>query len=105
MAGECDVLVGVSGFPVDIKIKGAVRTADDGDVKHGDPIVFLNFFCPLNVRMYGVKVVVGGDSVVGFSVPEQNDLTGTDVVVASRVVGKGCSLEVLHVDVGQWAAG
>ena len=52
-----------------------------------------------------VVVANGGDCVVGFSVPEQNHVTGIGVVVASRVVGKGSSLKILHIDVGQWTAG
>ena len=39
--------------------------------------------------------------VVGLSVPKQDDLTGTDVAVASKVVGQGSCFEILHEDVGQ----
>ena len=52
-----------------------------------------------------VVVANGGDCVVGFSVPEQNHVTGIGVVVASKVVGKGSSLKILHIDVRQWTSG
>ena len=104
-----DVLVGVCGFTIDVKIECAIRVVDDGDIQHGNFATLLNFFCPLDVWVNGVKVVVewldvlvvyGNECVVGFPKPEENKLTGTDGNVASWVVGKGCSLEILHVDVG-----
>ena len=85
----------MSGLSVDVEVEGTVGVADDGDIKQSDPIVLLNLFGPLYDGMDGVEVVVewldvvvanGGDSVVGFSIPEQNDITGIGVVVASRVV-------------------
>ena len=109
MAVPGDVLVGVGGFAVDIEVEGAIRVADNGDVQHGDFTVLLNFLCPLDVRMNGVQVVVEwfnvlvvycDKCVIGLPQPKEDQLTGTDGTVASWVVGKGCSLEILHVDVG-----
>ena len=87
---------------------------DDGYVKHSNPSVFFDFFCPVDVRVDGVEIVVealdvvvvdGNDGVVGFSEPEKDNLTGRDGIVTSRVIGKSRLLKVFHKNVGQWAAG
>ena len=36
VAVEWDVLVGVSGFAIDVEVQGAIAVSDDGDVEHGD---------------------------------------------------------------------
>ena len=46
------------GYPVDIKIKSSIWIVDDKDIKHGNPSVGLNLFCPFDVRMYGVELVM-----------------------------------------------
>ena len=113
MAGECDVLVSVSGFSVDVEIERSIRVVNYINVQHRDFPVLLDFFRLLDILVNGVEVVMqwldvvvanGGDGIVGFSEPEQNDLAGTDVVVTSRIIGESCSLEVFHEDIRQWTA-
>ena len=96
MAVEGNVLVGVRGFAVDIKAESAVRVADDGDIKHGNPAVLLSLFSPLDVWVNGNEVIVewldvvivnGDESIVGFPEPEEDDLIGMDGVVTSMVIG------------------
>ena len=69
------VLVGVGGFAVCIEVERAVWIMDYGYIKHGNPSIFLNFFGPTDVWVYGVEVVVkwlnvvvvyGNKGVVGF---------------------------------------
>ena len=114
MTVKCNVLVGVCGLAIDVEVERAVRIANDGDIKHSNSSVLLNFFGPLYARVNGIEVIVewlnvvvvnGGDGVVGFPEPEEDGLTGTDGVVASGILGKGFSLKVFHIDVRQWAAG
>ena len=51
-------------------------------------------------------VIVNGDqSIVGFPIPEENELPGTNGWVAGGVVGKGSGLKVFHVNVRERAAG
>ena len=79
VAVKWNVLVGVRGFAIDVKVEGAVGVVDDGDIKHGYASIFFDFLCPLDVRVNGVKKVVewldvvivnGYECVVGFSQPE-----------------------------------
>ena len=44
-------------------------------------------------------------AVSGLPKPKEDGLAGMDGIVTSRVVGKGCLLEVFHEDIRQWAAG
>ena len=73
---EVDVLVGVCGLAIDVEVERAVRIANDGDIKHSNSSILLNFFGPLYVGVNGIEVIVewlnvvvvnGGDGVVGFS--------------------------------------
>ena len=114
VAVEWDVLVGVSGFAIDVEIERSVRIANDGDIKHGYPAVCFDLFRPFDVRMDGVEVVVeglyvvvvdGDKCVVCFPQPEKDELTGIDVGITSGEVGQGRLLKVFHVDIRQWAAG
>ena len=114
VAVKRNVLVGVCGLAVDIEIESAIRVVDDGYIQHGNFATLLDFFGPLDVWVNGVEIIVEwlnvlvvdcNKCVIGLPVPEENKLTGTDGIVASWVVGKGCSLEVLHVNVRQWATG
>ena len=109
-----DVLVGVGRFAINVKIETTIVIVNDGDIKHGNLAIFLDFFRPFDVRVDGIEVVVqgldvvvvdGDNSIVGFPKPKQDDITGTDVVIASGVVGKGSLLKSLHINVGKWAAG
>ena len=104
-----DVLICVSGFAIDVKVESPIRVVDDGNIQHGNFATLLNFFCPLHVWVNGVEVIVEwvnvvvvdcNKCVVGFPVPEEYELTGTDGIVASWVVGEGCSLEIFHKNVG-----
>ena len=104
-----DVLISVSGFAIDVEVESAIRVADDSYIQHGNFATLLDFFSPLDVWVNGVEIVVewfnvlvvnGNKCVVGLPQPEEDELTGTDGAVASWVVGKGCSLKILHVDVG-----
>ena len=94
MAVEVNILVCVCGLAIDVKIECAVGVVDDGDVQHGDATILLDLFGPLDVGMNGVEIVVqwldvvvvyGDESVVGFSQPEENDVTGRDGIVTSGV--------------------
>ena len=114
MAVEVNILVCVCGLAIDVKIECAVGVVDDGDVQHGDAAILLDLFGPLDVGMNGVEIVVqwldvvvvyGDESVVGFSQPEENDVTGRDGIVTSGVLGKGFSLKIFHIYVGKRAAG
>ena len=87
---------------------------DDGNIQHGNFASLLDLFCPLDVWVNGVEVIVewlnvvvvhSDKCVVGFPVPEENELTGTDGIVASGIVGKGCSLKLLHINVRERTAG
>ena len=109
-----DVLVCVGGFAVDVESESAIRVVDDCHIQHGNFATLLDFFRPLDVWVNGVKVVVKwlnvvvlhcNKCVVGLPVPEEDELTGTNGVVACWVVGKGRGLKVLHKEVGQWATG
>ena len=109
-----DVLVCVGGFAVDVEVESAIRVVDDCNIQHGNFATLLDLFSPLDVWVNGVEIIVEwlnvlvvycNNCVVGFPIPEEDELTGTDGIVTSWVVGKGCSLEVLHIDVRQWAAG
>ena len=82
------------GFAVDIEIERAVRVMNDVDVKHRNPAVLFDFYCPFYVWVYGVDVGVkwanvvvvdGCDGVVGFPVPEEYDVTGRDYAACTTV--------------------
>ena len=114
VAVKVDVLVSVCGFAVNVKVEGAVRIPDDGDIKHSNFAAVLNFFRPLHIGVDRVEILMerldmvfvdANDGVVGLTVPELDDVAGTDVAVASGIIGKGSSLKVLHENVGQRAAG
>ena len=75
MAVPRDVLVGVSGFAVDIKVESGIRVVDDSNIQHGNFATLLDLFSPLDVWVNGVEVVVewldvvvanGSESIVGF---------------------------------------
>ena len=79
MAGECDILVGVCRFSVDVEIERSIRVVNYINVQHRDFPVLLDFFRLLDILVNGVEVVMqwldvvvanGGDGVVGFSEPE-----------------------------------
>ena len=97
-----DVLVGVGRFAINVKIETTIVIVNDGDIKHGNLAIFLDFFRPFDVGVNGIEVVVecldvvivnGYDSIVGLSQPEQNDVTGTGGAVTSGVVGEGSLFE------------
>ena len=108
VAVEWNVLVGVRGFAVDVKVEGAVGVVDDGDIKHGYATIFFDFLSPLDVRVNGVEVIVewlnvvvvnGDKCVVGFSKPKKDEIAGTGGIVASRVIGEDSSFKIFHVDI------
>ena len=54
---------------------------DDGDIKHGNFAIAFDFFCPLDVWVNAVEIVVewlnvvivnGDKGIVDFPVPEEN---------------------------------
>ena len=53
-----DVLVGVGGFAIDVKIESAIRVVDDMHIQHGNFATLLDFFGPLDVWVNGVEVVM-----------------------------------------------
>ena len=57
VAVECNVLVIMGGFVIDIKVEIAVRIANDIDIKHGNPVVFFDFFCSL-CRLYNSQTFI-----------------------------------------------
>ena len=96
MTVEGNVLVGVRGFAVDIKVERAITIADDIDIQHGNVTIFLDLFRPFDVWVNGIEVSVkwlyvvianGCESIVGFPEPEEDYLVGADGVVPSRVIG------------------
>ena len=114
MAIPRDVLICVSGFAVDVEIECAIRVVDDSDIQHGNFATLLDFFGPLDVWVNGVEVFVEwlnvvvvycNECVVGLPVPEEYELTGTDGIIASWVIGQGRSLKVFHENVRQWTTG
>ena len=108
MTVKWDILVSMGGLAIDVKVESSVRIANDLYVKHGDTAVLFDFFCPFYAGVDGVEVCVegvyvvvadGSDCVIGLPVPEENDVTGTDVVVTCGVFGIDMSLKIFHVDV------
>ena len=96
MAVPRDVLVCVGGFAVDVEVEGAIRIVDDSHIQHGNFAFLLDFFCPLDVWVNGIEVVVEwlyvvvvdcNECVVGLPVPEEYEITGIDGTIASGVVG------------------
>ena len=89
VAVECNVLVGMGWFAIDIKVESTVRIVNDIDIKHGNPAIFFDFFCPFYVWVNAVEIVVEGldvvvvngcESVVGFPEPREDHITGQRVL-------------------------
>ena len=104
---EVDVLVGVSGFAIDISGEGAVGIALNVDVQHVDVAINLLLFCPFYVRVKGVNVgeeligmvLMNGDKrIIGFAPPKE------DGIAMSK--GGKCSLfEIFHEYIREGAGG
>ena len=58
MTIEWYVLVCVCGLAIDVKTERSVLVADDGYIKHCYSFFFFDFFCPLDVWMNGIEIVV-----------------------------------------------
>jgi hypothetical protein len=83
VAVECNILVGVGGLPVDFEGECAIRSTDDGYIKHVDSAFTLYFKGPLQGRVDAVKpcmersevlCVDRCEGVVGLAVPELEDV-------------------------------
>ena len=108
MAVKWNVLVGMCGFAVYVEVERAIWVVNDCDIEHSYSSFLFDFPSPLNIGMDRIKVGVKGvnmiivdndQSVIGFSEPLENDVTGRDGIVTSRIISKGFGLKILHVNV------
>ena len=108
MAVKWNVLVSMCWLAIYVKVERAIWVVNDCDIEHGYSSFLFDFPSPLNVRMDRIKIGVKGidvivvnndQSVVGFSEPLENDVTGRDGIVTSRIIGKGFGFKIFHINV------